>query len=98
MDILWRNQTGGGHSMIAFDDGQRTLFIQSNEKHRTIVFRGAGQLIAERTQLGNEGVRRMRTYSGPNVLHHFRQIEIAVGEFAPVIAWEYTYAGQIIGP
>ena len=40
----------------------------------------------------------MRTHSGTNVIHHFGQVEIPTCEFAPVIAREYAYAGQITGP
>jgi len=82
MDVLRRNQTGSGHSMIAFDDGQRTLFIQSMSSTELSCSGALARFVAQRSQFGDKCVRRNANLPEPNVIHHFRQIKIPVGEFA----------------
>src|ERR1700691_4940133 len=91
MSILCRHQRRRRHTVVAFDDGQRTDFVQTDQQYcaSSTVFSGMRQLSAERAKLGKEGVGR----PGKPIADAFgglQQVVAAVGVSPPLIPRKHS--------
>src|SRR6266566_2653375 len=87
MNSVRRNQTRRRHTVIAFNDRERSALIDSNQKYLSVVYTVC-DIGTQRTQLGYIFLRRIGADFFANAVQHIGKIKISFRQASPVITRE----------